>query len=196
MESGQERRARLAARIERAFLWPTSLAALLCLPAVLLPLLVDAPEVKAVAGVADWAIWGVFAMEVALILPVVPDRVAWIRHHRLTLFILVAAFPGFAFVFRGVGLDGLTPVLLIAQKLLKLAKVDGLVRKRGLHLPLGRWLLLAPALVAEVLVWLRLGWGSGVILAVALLLGLIGPGGRPDPTALRRLAARATSGGR
>jgi hypothetical protein len=190
VDGEHERRVRRASRAEAAFAWPTSIAALTCLPVVLAPLVVDSEGLRRAAGIADWAIWAVFALEVAVVLPLVPDRAAWLRHHRLLLFILIAAFPGFAFVFRGVGLDGMTPALLIAQKLLKLAKVDGLVRRRKLHLPFGRWLLLAPAVVAEVLVWLKLGWVSGVILAAALLLGLIGPGGRPDPTAPVRLAAR------
>lgn len=194
-EDDRERRARRAARVEAAFAWPTSIAALACLPVVLAPLVVDNAVLTSASGIADWAIWAVFALEVAVVLPLVPDRAAWLRHHRLTLFILIAAFPGFAFAFRGVGLDGLTPALLIAQKLLKLAKADGLVRKRKLHLPFGRWLLLAPAVVAEVLVWLKLGWGSGLVLGAALLLGLIGPGGRPDPTAPRRLVARVTGRG-
>jgi hypothetical protein len=188
-------RAARAARVEDAFLWPTTIAAIACLPVFLAPLVFDAAILKDATYIADWVIWGVFALEAIVVLILVPDRMAWLRHHRLIVFILIAAFPGFAILFKGTQLDGLTPALILAQKLLKLAKVDRLLRKRTFHarIPGGRWILLLPAIVADILVWQRLGAVPAMTLAVALLLALVGSGRRPDPAALARLGRRAVA---
>lgn len=193
-----EARAARAARIEDLFMWPTTIAALLCLPAFLAPVVSADPEVKDVSLVCDWLIWGVFAVEMVVLLWVTPDRRAFLRYHRLMAFILIAAFPGFAVAFESLRLDGLTPALLLVQKLFKLAKVDRLIRKREVHVrvPGGRWLLIAPAVVADVLVWDKLGPATAITLGVALVLALIGRGRRPDPAvAARRRAALPDAGG-
>ncbi len=180
------RRAARATRLEERFAWPTTIAAIACLPVILLPLVVSNPALKALALTADWLIWLVFVTEIVFVLPIAPDRTAWLRYHRLTVFIVIAAFPGWIMLLDETSLSGLTPALLEAQKLLKLSKVDRLVRKRNLHLPFGRWILLAPAAVAVTLITAKAGWVSGGLLAAALLLGIIGPGGRPNPTAITR----------
>ncbi|MGA0122693.1 MAG: hypothetical protein ACO3KD_06780 [Gaiellales bacterium] len=192
-----EARAARAARIEDLFMWPTTIAALLCLPAFLAPVVFADPEVKDVSLVCDWLIWGVFAVEMVVLLWVTPDRRAFLRYHRLMAFILIAAFPGFAIVFAQARLDGLTPALLLVQKLMKLAKVDRLIRKREVHtrVPGGRWLIVAPAIVADALVWQRLGAVTAITLGVALVLALIGRGRRPDPAAVARLRAGITEAG-
>jgi hypothetical protein len=53
----------------------------------------------------------------------------------------------------------------------------------------GKWLLLVPASVATVVVRLTLGWVGGLILLGALVIGLVGPEGKPHPR-LRRLVRR------
>ena len=188
-DAERQRRAERAARIEGAFAWPTTIAALACLPVFLVPVVWSGPDAKQFVLVADWLIWGVFAVEMAVLLVVTPDRVAFLRYHRLMAFILIAAFPGFAVVFDRMNLDGLTPALLLVQKLLKLAKVDKLIRKREVHVrvPGGRWLLVAPAAVADILVWQKLGPVTAITLGAALVLALIGRGRRPDPAELVRL---------
>lgn len=190
-------RAARAARIEDAFMWPTTIAALLCLPVFLAPVVWSDSAVKEVSTFADWLIWGVFAVEMVVLLVVTPDRRAFLRYHRLMAFILIAAFPGFAIVFAQARLDGLTPALLLVQKLLKLAKVDRLIRKREVHVrvPGGRWLLVAPAVVADTLVWQRLGAVTAITLGVALVLALIGRGRRPDPAAIARVRAGIAEAG-
>jgi hypothetical protein len=194
----RERRAERAARLEGLFMWPTTLAALLCLPVFLAPVIWSDPAVKEFTTIADWVIWSVFAVEMVVLLIASPDRVAFLRYHRLMAFILFAAFPGFAIVFAQVRLDGLTPALLLVQKLLKLAKVDRLIRKREVHVrvPGGRWLLVAPAIVADVLVWQKLGPATAITLGVALALALIGRGRRPDPAELARLRDQVVEAGR
>ena len=84
------------------------------------------------------------------------------------------------------------------EKLLKLAKVDRLIRKREVHVrvPGGRWLLVAPAIVADVLVWQKLGPATAITLGVALALALIGRGRRPDPAELARLRDQVVEAGR
>lgn len=192
-----EARAARAARIEDAFAWPTTIAALACLPAFLAPVVSSDSAVKDLATGVDWVIWGVFAVEMAVLLVVTPDRRAFLRHHRLLAFILIAAFPGFAVAFESLRLDGLTPALLLVQKLFKLAKVDRLIRKREVHVrvPGGRWLLIAPAVVADVLVWDKLGPATAITLGIALVLALIGRGRRPDPAELARLRRQAAGAG-
>lgn len=196
-DAEREERALRAARIEDAFAWPTTIAALLCLPVFLAPVVWSDSAVKEVSTFADWLIWGVFAVEMAVLLVVTPDRRAFLRYHRLMAFILIAAFPGFAIVFAQARLDGLTPALLLVQKLMKLAKVDRLIRKREVHrrVPGGRWLIVAPAIVAEALVWQRLGAVTAITLGVALVLALIGRGRRPDPAVVARLRAGISEAG-
>ncbi len=190
-EAEFQRRAERASVVEDWFLWPTSIAAVLCLPIYLIPAITKAYYIGPVSTVLDWVIWGVFAVELAVLLVLVPDRVPWLRHHRLTLFIVVAAFPGFAILTYGTALDGFAPALLLAQKLLKLSKVDRLIRKRRLHVPLGPWLLVAPVLVAEVVVWDKTGWIGVAVFSVALGLLLLGSGRRPDAEAVARMRRRA-----
>ena len=190
-DNQHQRRSERAAQLEERFIWPTSIAAVASLPVILLPLVVPSTGLKQIAQVADWLIWLVFLIELLAILPIVPERMAWLRYRRLTVFILVASFPGFIVLLDSTPLSGLIPALLILQKLLKLSKVDGLARKRNLHVPLGRWILLAPASVAVALITAKVGWFAGGLLAAALLLGIIGPGGRPNPTAIRRHLAAA-----
>lgn len=176
-----------ATRIEGKFLWPTTIAALGVLPVVVLSLLSSSPTAKTLTIAADWVIWGVFLSEVVVLLVVVPDRAAWLRHHRLFVFILVAACPVLPLLFDNSDLTALSPALLLVQKLIKLAKLDRIVRKRGLHVPFGRWILVTPGVLSVLLLWAKVNMLAAVVLAAALILGLIGPGGHPDPTALRRL---------
>lgn len=180
----------LAERVERAFLIPTMIAAIFAIPVVLAPLIWPEPDVKAVCLVLDWVIWGVFLLEVVVIELIEPAHVAWLRHHRLLLFVLLAAWPGWVTIFDGTGFAGAVPFLILVQKLLKLLKLDSFFRHRGTHKVVGRWLLLVPGTAAVVVVWIKFGWVGGLLLLAALVLGVIGPEGRPHPR-LRRLVGRS-----
>ena len=188
-EAERQRRQERVERVERRFAVPTTIAALLAIPAVLAPVLSHDPTIERIGLGLDWLVWGVFALEVAVLVPLAPDRGAWLRHHRLTLFILVAAWPGWLWVAGGTPLEELAPALLLVQKLLKLLKVDRFYRRSGTYRMVGRWLLLVPAVAAVIVVAVKVGPVSGLILLAALLLGVIGPEGRPHPR-LRRLARR------
>ena len=192
MMAGMEGTARvgrheLAERVEHWFVIPTTVAAILAIPVLLAPLIWESPDVKTICLVLDWLIWGVFLLEVVVIELIEPAHVAWLRHHRLVLFVLVAAWPGWITIFEGTGFASAVPVLILVQKLLKLLKIDGFFRHRGTHRIAGRWILLVPGVAAIVVVWIKLNWVAGLLLLAALVLGLIGPEGRPHPRLLQAL---------
>lgn len=188
---GAQRQSRheLAERVERWFIVPTTIAALFAIPVVVTPLIWPQPDVKTICLILDWLIWGVFLLEVVVLELIEPEHTAWLRHHRLLLFVLVAAWPGWITIFHGTGFGSLVPFLILVQKLLKLLKIDSFFRHRGTHAFVGRWLLIVPGAAAVVVVWVKLGWIAGLILLAALVLGVIGPEGRPHPR-LRRLVRR------
>ncbi len=179
----------LAERVEGWFAIPTTVAALLAIPAVLIPLLWPDPTVKTVGLSLDWVIWGTFLLEIVVLELIEPAHVAWLRHHRLLLFVLVAAWPGWITISEGTGLGSLVPVLILVQKMLKLMKTDSFFRHRETHRLVGRWLLFLPATAAVLVVWIKISWIVGVILLAAFALGLIGPEGKPHPR-LRRMYRR------
>ncbi|MGI9117650.1 MAG: hypothetical protein ACR2JV_08460 [Gaiellales bacterium] len=178
-----------AVRAEQWFAMPTTIAALLAIPAVLVPIVWSDPAVKTAGLWLDWMIWGVFVLEVLVVAPLARDRIDWLRHHRLTLFILVAAWPGWITVFHGSRYEELVPALILVQKLLKLLKTDRFFRRKGTHEVIGRWLLVLPGAAAIVVVWIKLGVVGGIILGAALALALVAPEGKPHPR-LRRLVRR------
>lgn len=178
-----ERKSRheLAQRVEGWFVLPTTIAALLAIPAVLLPIVWPEPHIKTACLALDWLIWGVFAVQVLVIELIEPSHVSWLRQHRLVLFVLFAAWPGWITIFEGTGFASAVPLLILAQKLLKLLKTDSFFRHSGTHKLLGSWLLIVPGSAAIVVVWIKLGWLGGLILLAALVLGLVGPEGKPHP---------------
>jgi hypothetical protein len=131
----------------------------------------------------------VFLLEVVVLELIEPEHVAWLRNHRLLLFVLFAAWPGWITIFEGTGIGAAVPFLILVQKLLKLMKLDSFFRHRGTHKFVGRWLLLVPGAAAVVVVTIKLNWVAGLILLAALVLGVIGPEGRPHPR-LRRIFRR------
>src|ERR1700730_871750 len=80
---------RAAARFEPVIL----VAAVLTIPAVLLAQGHPAEPWKTVGPVADWAIWSVFALELVIMLAVVPSRRAWLREHPLEVAIVFLTPP-------------------------------------------------------------------------------------------------------
>ncbi|MEI7439662.1 MAG: hypothetical protein WCK20_08345, partial [Thermoleophilia bacterium] len=81
MEAAEyQRRAARAERAEQWFVVPTTVAALLAIPAVVVPLIWTDPAVKTAGLWLDWMIWGVFVLEVLVLLPLAPAHIDWIRH--------------------------------------------------------------------------------------------------------------------
>lgn len=175
----------LAERVEQWFVLPTTMAALLALPVVLTPLVWPQHDVKVICLALDWLIWGIFLLEVVVIELIEPAHISWLRHHRLLVFVLVGAWPGWITIFEGTGISSAVPLLILVQKLLKLMKLDSFFRHRETHKVVGRWLLVVPGASAVVVVSIKLGVVAGLILLAALVLGLIGPEGRPHPRLAR-----------
>jgi voltage-gated potassium channel len=80
---------RVAARFEPVVL----VAAVLTIPAVLLAQGHPAEPWRTVGTVADWVIWSVFALELLVMLAVVPSRRAWLREHPLEVAIVFLTPP-------------------------------------------------------------------------------------------------------
>jgi voltage-gated potassium channel len=112
-----------AQRIERAFDWPLTIAALLVIPVLVVQDGDYGQPWETIGTVLDWSIWLAFAAEVVIMLAVVSDRKAWVRAHLLDLAIVVLTPPFLA---------ALAPVrLLRLLRLLRLFRLAPLLRRVG-----------------------------------------------------------------
>ena len=84
-----ERSTRVAERLET----PMLIAAALTLPMVALTESRPGGWLQTVAVILNWATWLAFAIELVVMLAVVPDRRAWLRHHPLDATIVVLTPP-------------------------------------------------------------------------------------------------------
>ncbi len=82
-----------AKRFERAFELPMLVAALLVLPVIAVEQSAAEDRWQTVAGVVNWAIWIAFAVELVVMLAVVPDRWRWVRSHLLEVVVVVLTPP-------------------------------------------------------------------------------------------------------
>jgi voltage-gated potassium channel len=80
-------------RWERRFEWPVLAAALLVVPVIAIEESAVRDPWPTIAGVANWAIWIVFAAEFFTLIVVTPNRWQWLLRHPLELFIVVATPP-------------------------------------------------------------------------------------------------------
>src|SRR3954452_18972188 len=93
-------------------------------------------------GIAlSWVVWMVFAVDIAVMLRLSPDRAAWARSHIFEITVLVVAWPLWALVAHDVLAIELLPVLSLLQaaKLAKLAKALRILRRRGPRRRRWRW---------------------------------------------------------
>lgn len=72
---------------------PVVIAATAVLPLVALGLSQPAGAWHTLESVGHWAVWLIFVVEVAIMLAVVDDRLAWMRAHRLELLVVVLSSP-------------------------------------------------------------------------------------------------------
>ncbi len=84
-----ERSNRIAKRLEK----PMLIAAALTLPSVALTETHETGLLFAIGTVLNWGIWIAFALELVIMLSVVPNRREWIRHHPLEIVIVVLTPP-------------------------------------------------------------------------------------------------------
>ena len=71
--------------IQRRLEFPMALAALLTVPMVAISESHPGGALEATAHLLNWATWLAFLFELLVMLAVVPDRGAWLRHHPLDL---------------------------------------------------------------------------------------------------------------
>jgi voltage-gated potassium channel len=118
-----------AERVARLFEWPIIVAALLVIPTMVLETTSPGPPWHTVATVVDWAIWSAFALELVVMLAVVPRRVHWLRTHPVEVAIVLLTPPFLpttleaARVLRLLRLVRMLPAVRTARRLFSL---DGL----------------------------------------------------------------------
>jgi voltage-gated potassium channel len=82
-----------ALRIERAFAIPMLIAALLVIPVVTIEQSDAGDPWRGIAAVLNWIIWIAFAVELVVMLAVVPDRWRWLRKHPLEVVVVLLTPP-------------------------------------------------------------------------------------------------------
>lgn len=106
-------------------------------------------------GVMDWAIWGVFAVELAIMLAVTPNRKAYLRCAWLDVVIVVATVPLLPYLFASLRIARLGR-LVDVLRLLRLLRLAALANRAG-------------ALIQRVFGTSGLGWLlSGLIVLVVV----------------------------
>ena len=123
-----------AARWEARLRTPVIAAALAVLPLVALSLTHPHGAWKTVEVTGHWAVWLVFAAEVAVMLSVVKDRRAWIGSHRFELLVVLVSSP---LIPLALALAPALRLLIVAKafkalkvaKAIKLAKLTKSVRR-------------------------------------------------------------------
>jgi voltage-gated potassium channel len=109
-------------RIADRFELPLLVAAILVLPAVIIDSSSLGSPWSTIAFVLNWAIWAAFAIELVVMLAVVPSRLEWIRANPLTVLIVVLTPPILPASLQSAR-------ALRALRLLRLLRMAPLVRK-------------------------------------------------------------------
>jgi hypothetical protein len=123
------------ANTQRVAMWekrlrvPVVIAATAVLPLVALGLSQPAGAWHTLESVGHWAVWLTFVVEVAIMLAVVADRLAWMRGHRLELLVVVLSSPLVPLALA------VAPALrlLVVVKALKALKLSKAVKLAKLH---------------------------------------------------------------
>ncbi len=109
-----------AIRAEQIMNWPLMVAAALTLPAVILGETREAGALSDIAQILNWGTWLAFAVELAVMLTLVPDRRKYLRHHPVEVIVVVLTPPVLP-----AGLQALRAIrLLRLLRLLKLAQLS------------------------------------------------------------------------
>jgi voltage-gated potassium channel len=126
-------------RFSRAVDGPLTVLALLMIPLIVLPLVVDlSPGTEAAFLAIDYLIWAVFATEYAIKLYLAPNRRRFVAHHIPDLIIVVVPMLRPLRVLRSVRLLRLLRLVRLAAFAAKgLHEARGILRHRGLN-----WVLL------------------------------------------------------
>jgi voltage-gated potassium channel len=109
-------------RIARRFELPMLVAALLVIPVIAIEQSQAGEPWRSIAWALNWAIWVAFAVELIVMLVVVPDRWRWLRSHPLEVVIVVLTPP-----FLPSGLQALRALRVL--RLLRLLRLAQLARR-------------------------------------------------------------------
>lgn len=82
-----------AARVDKFFDVPIFIAALLVIPVIVIEQAHVNHTVKMLAAALNWVIWVAFAVELVVMLTVMPNRMQWLRSHPLEAAIVVLTPP-------------------------------------------------------------------------------------------------------
>lgn len=110
---------------ERRLDLPVALAALAAIPVTALHFVAWGHEHETFVDLLSWAVWLIFAAEVAVMCVVHPKPAHWLGHHKLALLVVLVTFPvftGFAGEVFGLLRIGKLFKLLKFTKFLKLGK--------------------------------------------------------------------------
>jgi voltage-gated potassium channel len=110
-----------AIRAEQLMKWPLMVAAALTLPAVILGETREAGALSDIAQILNWGTWLAFAVELVIMLILVPDRRKYIRHHPVEMVVVFLTPPVLP-----PGLQALRAIRLL--RLLRLLKLTQLSR--------------------------------------------------------------------
>ena len=80
-------------RIARWFEVPLLVAALLAIPVIVVQESDLGPPWEGIATVLDWVIWGTFALQLVVMLAIVPERRRWLADHPLEVLIVLLTPP-------------------------------------------------------------------------------------------------------
>jgi voltage-gated potassium channel len=80
-------------QIARWFEVPLFVAALLAVPVIVVQESNLGPPWEGLAAVLDWVIWGAFALQLVVMLAIVPDRRRWLVQHPLDVLIVLLTPP-------------------------------------------------------------------------------------------------------
>jgi len=116
-------------RVARRFELPMLVAALLVIPVIAVEQSDAGEPWRAIAGVLNWAIWVAFAVELVVMLAVVPDRWRWLRSHPLEVVIVLLTppfLPSSLQALRALRVLRLLRLLRLAQLARRTFSLDGL----------------------------------------------------------------------
>jgi voltage-gated potassium channel len=138
-------------RVTHRFEWVVLAAALLLIPVVVIDTDVKSGSWQTFANVANWVIWGVFLIEVVLVLGVARRRGQAIRAHWFDIAIVLLTFPAYGAV-------------LSSLRVLRLVRLFRLFRL---------WAILARALQAERRLSSREAFRFAALVTVVVVAGAV-----------------------
>ncbi|MEJ7569640.1 MAG: potassium channel family protein [Gaiellaceae bacterium] len=116
-------------RIARRFELPMLVAALLVIPVIAVEQSDAGEPWRTIAGVLNWTIWIAFAVELVVMLALVPDRWRWLRSHPLEVVIVLLTppfLPSSLQALRALRVLRLLRLLRLAQLARRTFSLDGL----------------------------------------------------------------------